>query len=154
MFYSPPFTPKGILLHILIFVVHIDTVRKVYCYMYLIGTSFVCIILFAVKISRNNKKKYWRHRIPDTDISKHHADNYLLFCWPHFKQVILLFFYKITPVIRRCFRGCRKSWVWRRHLHCSEITACALYGLIPIFCSFISQFWSGSYFEFQVPVKR
>ena len=31
----------------------------------------------------------------------------------------------------------------RRHLHCSEITAYALYGLIPIFCRFISQFWSG-----------
>ena len=36
----------------------------------------------------------------------------------------------------------------RRHLHWSEITACALDGLIPIFCSCISQFWQGSYLNF------
>ena len=42
----------------------------------------------------------------------------------------------------------------RRRLHCSEITACSLCGLIPIFCSFISQFLSGSYFQFQMPVNR
>ena len=42
----------------------------------------------------------------------------------------------------------------RRHLHCSEITACVLYGLIPSFFSFISRFWSGSYLRFELHVKR
>ena len=41
-----------------------------------------------------------------------------------------------------------------RRLQCSEITACVLYGLIPVFCSFVSQFWSGSYFKFHLPVSR
>ena len=43
---------------------------------------------------------------------------------------------------------------YRRQLHCSQITACVLYGLIPSLCSFISRVWSGSYLRFELPVNR
>ena len=49
------------------------------------------------------------------------------------------------------YRGQESTW---RHLHCSEITACVLYGLIPSFCSLISRFWPGSYLRFELPVNR
>ena len=47
-----------------------------------------------------------------------------------------------------------KLRVVRRHLHCSEITACVLYGRIPSFWSFISRFYPGSYLRFELPVNR
>ena len=57
----------------------------------------------------------------------------------------------MIPTFCVCLTTLQEHW---RHLHCSQITACVFYGLIPSFCSFISRFWSGSYLRFELPVNR
>ena len=109
---------------------HIGVVNKIdFLIQYVTGDWWATLLVQNLHMFRNNMLDF----------------RWLDFCCDILVQFILTHFQSGPSKVNPGY--------WRQ-LHCSEITACALYGLIPIFCSFISQFWSGSYFEFQLPVNR